>query len=66
MLRKIHPDAARDLALLAQEDIDTRWAVLEEMARPRSGNGQGTSHQPPAPAGQEQGARNGTGATETH
>ncbi len=66
MLRKSHPDAARDLALLAQEDIDTRWSVLEEMARPRSGNGQGAPPPAPAPAGHDLGARTGAGATETN
>jgi len=33
MLRKLHPETAGELARLAQEDIDTRWAVLEQMAR---------------------------------
>jgi len=55
MLRKSHPDAARELALLAQEDIDNRWAVLEGMAQARNGSGgnghgAGASHTAAAPA----------------
>ena len=39
MLGKSHPEAAKRLAQLAQEDIDTRWATLELMAKeyPSSG-----------------------------
>ncbi|MGB4782860.1 thiamine pyrophosphate-dependent enzyme, partial [Candidatus Methylomirabilis sp.] len=33
MLFKSQPDAAKRLSALAQEDIDTRWAVLELMAK---------------------------------
>jgi len=55
MLRKSHPDAARELALLAQEDIDNRWAVLEGMAQARNGSGgnghgAGAAHTAAAPA----------------
>jgi pyruvate-ferredoxin/flavodoxin oxidoreductase len=37
MLGKSHPDAAKALAKLAQEDIDTRWAALELMAKEHPG-----------------------------
>jgi len=33
MLGKSHPDAAKKLAALAQQDINTRWAALELMAK---------------------------------
>ncbi len=44
MLGKSHPDAAKKLAALAQEDINTRWAALELMAKehPSNGGGAGT------------------------
>ncbi len=44
MLFKSQPDAAKRLSALAQEDIDTRWAALELMAKeqPASG-GNGTT-----------------------
>ncbi|MFW5748049.1 MAG: pyruvate:ferredoxin (flavodoxin) oxidoreductase [Chloroflexota bacterium] len=43
ILRKRDPEAARELALLAQEDIDARWTLYEYMANrpfePVNGNG---------------------------
>jgi pyruvate-ferredoxin/flavodoxin oxidoreductase len=47
MLGKSHPDAAKALAKLAQEDIDTRWAALELMAKEHPG-GNGSHGEPAA------------------
>jgi len=71
MLHKSHPNTARDLAALAQADIDTRWAVLEEMALTHSGNGHGKGTAETGPSvtarpHQDQGAPRASGATETN
>ena len=46
MLTKSDPEAAKQLMELAQEDVNKRWEVLEEMAK--DGNGQGQKAVPPA------------------
>ncbi|HLF14589.1 MAG TPA: pyruvate:ferredoxin (flavodoxin) oxidoreductase, partial [Bacteroidota bacterium] len=43
MLHQSDPDAAKRLAHLAQEDIDTRWATLELMAKEHPDDGNGAS-----------------------
>ena len=39
MLTKSHPEEAKRLMKLAQEDVDARWKALEELASDGSGNG---------------------------
>ncbi|MEK6566708.1 MAG: hypothetical protein AABZ41_08385, partial [Bacteroidota bacterium] len=37
-LEKSHPGRAKELAKLAQEDVDFRWALYEQLSR-EDGNG---------------------------
>jgi pyruvate-ferredoxin/flavodoxin oxidoreductase len=46
MLTKSDPEGAKQLKVLAQEDVEKRWKVLEEMAR----DGNGTAPKPVSPA----------------
>ncbi|MBI5470933.1 MAG: pyruvate:ferredoxin (flavodoxin) oxidoreductase [Ignavibacteriae bacterium] len=39
MLTKSHPEEAKQLMKLAQEDVDARWKALQELASDGSGNG---------------------------
>ncbi|HLF19661.1 MAG TPA: hypothetical protein VI704_02620, partial [Bacteroidota bacterium] len=41
-LEKSHPDRAKELSKLAQEDVDFRWALYEQLAR-EGGNGKGAT-----------------------
>ena len=49
MLEKSHPERARELAKLAQEDVNVRWKIYERMAQATDGNGKGSAPSPPAP-----------------
>jgi len=37
MLEKSHPERAKELALLAQEDVDERWKLYEQYAKGTNG-----------------------------
>jgi pyruvate-ferredoxin/flavodoxin oxidoreductase len=50
MLEKSQPERARELAKLAQKDVDSRWKLYEHMAQPYDGNGKDTAPKPAAPA----------------
>ena len=54
MLEKSHPDRARELGKLAQEDVNVRWKLYEHLAQ-RENDGNGTPGQEkkeiPKPAG---------------
>jgi len=41
-LEKSHPERAKELAKLAQEDVDFRWALYEQLSHDQ-GNGKGLS-----------------------
>ena len=46
-LEKSHPDRAKELMKLAQEDVDVRWMTYEQLAHE---NGQAKTSAPPAPS----------------
>ncbi len=48
MLEKSYPERAKELAKLAQEDVNVRWKIYEHLAQSPAGDGKGTDSKAPA------------------